>query len=126
MHKKVNIAYYLPYDIHIVEALKALPVPLVTFDNHEVYFDQDKRYETIYEHIANKSHHLHLVDIARIPLILRDKDSLKLDKNGKGFRTYIGLRGKKNEPKKYILITTRVKQNNKESVVSLFPIKLNY
>ena len=126
MHKKRNQNFYLTYDVHIVDALKALPVPLITFDGHEVYFDEDKRNETIYEHIANKKHHLHVVDIRNIKTILLDHLSLKVDRNGKGFRTYIGLRGKKNETSKYLLITTRLKANNKESVITIFPTKTRY
>ena len=123
MHKKVNIAYYLPYDIHIIEALKSLPVPLVTFDNHEIYFDEDKRNETIFEHISNKSHHLHVVDIEKIPLILKDRNSLRADRNGPSFRVYIGERGKKNEKPPYLKIVTEIKLNNKESVVSIYADK---
>ena len=96
MHKKKNPNYYLTYDVHIINALKALPVPLLTFDKHEVYFDEDKRNETIYQHIANKGHHLHVVDIKKITKILLDELSLKDDKKSNNFRTYIGLRGKMN------------------------------
>jgi len=120
MHKKRKTNLNLNYDIHIVEALKNLPVPLLTFDGHEVLFDQDKRKETIYEHIANKNHHLHVVDIKRIKLILLDQNSLKKDKNGSNFRTYIGIRGKKNENNKYLQITTRLKNNNKESIITIY------
>ena len=42
------------YDQNIINALKALPSPLKTFDGHNVFFDIDKRDETIFEHIANK------------------------------------------------------------------------
>ena len=112
----------LAYDIHIVEALQALPVPLVTFDGREVLFDEDKRHETIYEHIANKSHHLHVVDINRIPIILKDKESLHVDKNGSDFRSYTGKRGKQNEKLSCLKIVTKLKPNNKESVVTIYTI----
>ena len=36
-------------------------------------------------------------DVAVIPTILRDKESLKNDRNGRKFKTYIGKRGKKKE-----------------------------
>ena len=124
MHKKRNQNFYLTYDVHIVDALKALPVPLITFDGHEVYFDEDKRNETIYEHIANKYHHLHVVDIEKVPEILKDIKSLFPDKNGESFRSYIGLRGKKNEKPYYLRITTNVKSNNKESIVTIYPDKI--
>ena len=124
MHKKRNQNFYLTYDVHIVDALKALPVPLITFDGHEVYFDEDKRNETIYEHIANKNHHLHVVDIKKIQTILLDQFSLKEDKNGISYRTYIGLRGKKNESSKYLQITTRLKKDNIESIITIYPTKI--
>ena len=60
------------YDENIIEELKKLPIPLRTLDNHEVYFYQDKRYGTIYEHIANKKHHLHIKDILQVPTILKN------------------------------------------------------
>ena len=123
MHKKRNNLNNLYYDIHIVEALKNLPVPLTTFDDHEVWFDEDKRKETIYEHIANKKHHLHVVDIKRVPQILKDKESLKTDKNGKNLRIYLGRRGKQTEKPYYLKIITHIKMNNKESVVTIYPDK---
>jgi hypothetical protein len=123
MHQKRKNVMDLSYDIHIVEALQSLPVPLVTFDGHEVYFDEDKRNETIFEHIANKSHHLHVVDILKIPEILKDQESLREDKNGDKFRNYVGRRGKKNESPQYLQITTRLKNDKEESVVTVYLIK---
>ena len=126
MHKKRKVDPKLSYDIHIVEALKNLPVPLQTFDGHKVYFDEDKRNETIYEHIANKNHRLHVVDIKKIQSILLDQSSLKEDKNGDCFRTYLGIRGKKNENIKYLQITTRLKKDNNETIITIYPTKTNY
>ena len=123
MHKKRNQNFYLTYDVHIVDALKALPVPLITFDGHEVYFDEDKRNETIYEHIANKKHHLHVIDIKRIPVILMDPNSLKIDRNGPLFRAYVGERGKKTEKPPTLKIITEIKSDNKESVINIYPDK---
>lgn len=123
MHKKRKNMIDLSYDIHIVEALKKLPVPLTTFDGHKVLFDKDKRKETIFEHIANKSHRLHIVDINRIPTILKDKNSLQEDKNGSSFRTYIGKRGKLAEKPLYLKIVTELNSNNIESIVTIYPDK---
>ena len=123
MHKKRNQNFYLTYDVHIVDALKALKVPLLTFDNHKVLFDTDKRNETIYQHIANKHHHLHVVDIEKIPSILKDSKSLRVDRNGPSFRVYVGERGKKKEKPIYLKIVTEVKLENYESVVSIYPDK---
>lgn len=122
MHKKRNNMIDLSYDIHIIEALKELPVPLTTFDVHKVLFDEDKRNETIFEHIANKSHHLHVVDIEKIPIILKNSNSLINDKNGKDFRTYIGKRGKQNEKLSCLKIVTKLKGDGKESVVSIYAV----
>ena len=113
------------YDQNIIAALKKLHIPLKTFDGHEIYFDVDKRDETIYEHISDKKHHLFVVDIQRIPLILKDSLSLKPDRNGKRYRNYIGRRGKKNERLKYIRICTEIHKNKKESVVTIYPVKKN-
>ena len=125
MHKKRNQNFYLTYDVHIVDALKALPVPLITFDGHEVYFDEDKRNETIYEHIANKCHHLHVVDIKEVPIILKDPKNLKADRYGDGFRKYVGRRGKKKETIEYLQIITYLKENNRESIITIFPTNIN-
>ncbi len=122
MHKKRNQNFYLKYDVHIIKALKSLNVPLITFDKHEVYFDENKRRESIYEHIANKEHHLHVVDIKRIPKILKNIMSLSEDKYGRDFRCYIGKRGKKNEKQLNLKIVTKLKSNNKESIVTIYPI----
>ena len=111
------------YDQNIIEALKDLPVPLKTFDRHDVYFDVNKRDESIFEHIANKKHRLHVVDIKIIPRILADRLCLKTDKNGKRFRTYIGRRGKTKEKPKYLKIVTLLGKNKKESVYSVYLVK---
>ena len=111
------------YDQNIINALKALPKPLKTFDGHDVVFDINKRDETIFEHIANKKHHFHVVDINVIPCILRDEMSLKTDRNGKRFRTYIGLRGKSKEKSKYLKIVTLVGKKKKESIYSVYLVK---
>ena len=123
MHKKRNDMTDLYYDIHIVEALKELPVPLITFDGHQVLFDMDKRDETIFEHIANKSHRLHVVDINRIPEILKDPSSIREDRNGDGFRCYVGLRGKTIDSPLYLKITTRLTGEKKESVITMYLVK---
>jgi len=123
MHKKRNNLINLYYDIHIVEALQKLPAPLITFDGHQVLFDEDKRKETIFEHIANKKHHLHVVDIKRIPYILKDKESLSVDHKEKNLRIYIGKRGKQTEKPCYLKIITHIKKNNNESVITIYPDK---
>ena len=51
----------------------------------------------------------------KIQTILLDQFSLIEDKNGIFYRTYIGLRGKKNESSKYLQITTRLKKDNIEN-----------
>ena len=111
------------YDKHIIEELEKLPIPLKTFDNHNVLFDQNKRHETIYEHIANKKHHLHTKDIQQIPKILEQRKNLKKDKKGNKFRTYISKREKQKERLKYIKITTRINKNNQESIITINLIK---
>ena len=113
----------IEYDQNIINALKALPVPLKTFDNHNVYFDKDKRNETIFEHVGNKKHRLHIADIKVIPSIFAKKESLKKDRSGKNFRTYIGKRGKTKEKSKFLKIITRVYTNKKESILSIYPVK---
>ena len=45
----------LECDQNIVKELKNLPVPLKTFNGKEVVFVNNKRGETIYEHIAKKN-----------------------------------------------------------------------
>ena len=111
------------YDQNIINALKSLPIPLKTFDNHIIKFDLDKRYETIFEHIANKKHRLHISDIQAIPLILNNKSSLKSDKNSKKYRNYIGKRVKKNERFKYIKIVTIKNKDQTESIITIMLVK---
>lgn len=113
------------FDQNIVDALKKLPVPLKSARGSEIYFDNDKRYESIFEHIANKNHHLTIKDIKAIPAILLDKNSLKLDRSGKKFSTYIGRRGKQKERIKYMKIVTQKGREKRESVVTIYLIKNN-
>ena len=111
------------YDQHIITALKKLPDPLTTFDGRKVFFDVDKRNETIYEHIANKKHHLHCADIIQIPEILKNKECLKNDRNGARYKTYIGRRKKQKEKNKYLKIVTKVKKNKDESIITICTVK---
>ena len=111
------------YDEHIIEELKKLPKPLKTFDNHDVFFDKDKRKETIYEHIANKKHHLHLKDIQQIQSILLNKECLRTDRNGKNNRCYIGKRKKQKEKNKYLKIVTSINKNKTESITTICTVK---
>ncbi len=113
------------FDQNIVSALKQLQVPLKTFSGTEVYFDKNKRHETIFEHIANKNHHLTIKDINEIPTILLNENSLKSDRSGNKFRTYIGRRGKQKERIKYLKIVTEVGKGKKESIVTIYLIKNN-
>ena len=118
MSKKVK-----EYDQNIIQALKALPKPLKTFDGHDVLFNMDKRKETIFEHIANKNHHLHLVDIELIPIMLRNPSCLKTDRNGKKYRTYICKRKKNKERLKYLKISTLLSKDKIETVITIHAIK---
>ena len=111
------------YDENIIKALKALPVPLVTAKGNRVLFDVDKRDETIYEHIANKKHHLHVKDIMAIPKILSNKKCLQKDNKSHTHHNYIGRRGKKGEKNKYLKIITETKNNNTESIITIYSIK---
>ena len=111
------------YDDNIIAALKKLPNPLKTAKNKEIYFDVDKRHESILEHIADKNHHLHVKDINEIPKILMDKNSLQNDSKSHRFHNYIGRRGKKGEKAKYLKIITEIKNGNKESVVTIYTIR---
>lgn len=112
------------FDQSIVDALKKLPVPLKSARGSEIYFDNDKRYESIFKHIANKNHHLTIKDIKAIPAILLDKNSLKLDRSGKKFSTYIGRRGKQKERIKYMKIVTQKGREKRESVVTIYLKKI--
>ena len=123
MHKRKKNLIYDKYDEHIIKELKKLHTPLKTFDNHNVNFDIDKRKETIYQHIANKKHRLHIVDIQQIQSILLNKECLKNDRNGKKNRCYIGKRKKQKEKNKYLKIVTAIKKNNNESITTICTVK---
>ena len=111
------------YDNNIINALKKLPTPLLTFDDVQVYFEENKRNETIFEHIANKKHHFCVSDISCVPFILKDKNSLQTDKKKSRFRNYVGKRRKRNDKAKYIKIITRSSGHNKEVVTSIYLVK---
>ena len=111
------------YDENILNALKVLPVPLKTFDNHDVTFEENKRNETIFEHIGKQKHRFKLSDIKVIPQILRDPKSLKKDAKKNVFRNYEGKRPKKNAKLKYIRIITRKIGPNKEVISTIYLFK---
>ena len=111
------------FDENIVGALKSLSLPLKTFDNHDVEFNKDKRYETLFQHISNQKHRFKVNDIKEIPKILKDRKSLQNDEKKKVFRNYVGDRPKKNAKLKYIKIITRIMKGNKEEIETIYLIK---
>ncbi len=108
------------YDENILAALKSLPVPLKTFDNHEILFDSGKRYEPIFNHISKENHRFKIPDILEIPKIVKNKKSLQKDNKKSIFRNYIGNRPKKNARLKYIKIVTKKVSENKETIVTIY------
>lgn len=110
-------------DENIVSALKALSVPLKTFDNHEVYFEENKRNESIFNHIGKQKHRLKISDIKAIPSILKDRNSLSKDVKKSVFRNYEGKRPKKNAKLKYIRIVTRKISTVKEAITTIYLFK---
>ena len=112
------------YDENIIASLKSLPVPLKTFDGHDVVFEKDKRSETIIQHISKQKHKLKKSDVEAIPKILRDRNSLQKDNKKSIFRNYVGGRPKKNAKLKYIKIVTKKIKDNIESVITIYLIKI--
>ena len=110
-------------DENIVAALKDLPVPLKTFDNHDVYFEENKRNESIFDHISKQKHRLKISDIKAIPSILKDRNSLSKDVKKSVFRNYEGKRPKKNAKLKYIRIVTRKISTVKEVITTIYLLK---
>ena len=112
------------YDENILNALKVLPVPLKTFDNHNVTFEENKRNETIFEHISKQKHKLKKSDIEAIPKVLKDKNSLQIDNKKSVFRNYVGERPKKNAKLKYIKIVTKKLKESVEVIIAIYLIKI--
>ena len=110
-------------DENIIQALKELPVPLKTFDNHEIVFNDNKRYESIFEHISKEKHGFKVNDIKEIPNILKDKNSMQKDNKKSSFRNYVGSRPKKSAKLKYIKIVTKKINDNIESVITIYLLK---
>ena len=108
------------FDENIVAALKALSIPLKTFDNYEVYFGKNKRHESIYTHISKERHRFKVNDIKAIPKILSNKNCLQKDEKKKIFRNYVGERPKKNAKLKYIKIITCLIKGNREEIETIY------
>jgi len=111
------------YDENIISSLKALPVPLKSFDNHSIYFEENKRNESIFQHIAKQKHKLKTTDIKSIPKIINDINSIKNDNKKSIFRNYLGERPKKNAKLKYIKIVTKKVKENVEIVITIYLLK---
>lgn len=110
-------------DLNIVRALKELPSPLINFKGNKILFNKDKRNETIFDHIAVKSHHLHVADIKVIPAILKNSKSLVNKSDYRKGRVYIGRRGKKHEKVKYLKIVTELNKDFTESIITIYLTK---
>jgi len=111
------------YDENIVKALEELSKPLKSFDGHNIYFEENKRYETIFEHISNQKHKFKVSDIKAIPKIVSNKNSLQKDNKKDTYRNYIGERPKKNAKLKYIKIVTLLINSKKEIITTIYLIK---
>ncbi|MCQ2802725.1 MAG: hypothetical protein MJ225_03555 [Bacilli bacterium] len=110
------------YDQNIVNELKKLPTVMHNSNGKPIIFDDRKRKETIFEHIANKKHHLYVRDIAIIPKILRDKSSLHNDKKSHKFKNYYGKRSGKNK-KPYLKIICKVEKNKPEIIITIYTVR---
>lgn len=114
-------------DLNIVKALSNLKTPMKTSKGVDVFFQTaSKRNESIFEHIANKKHHMHVVDIDMIPIALKDKTALDKDKKGTKFHNYYFKRKKLKEKKTYIKIITKVISNKREEIINVYLVKKKY
>ena len=110
------------FDINIINELNKLKVPMKTFQGTNVYFENNKRGETIFQHFANKKHQFKVRDIKLLPVILLDSKSYKKDKKSTTYRVYFGRRTGTNK-KPYIKIVTKINRNKDEEIVTVYTVR---
>lgn len=110
-------------DQNIIKALKELKLPLHNFEGTKIYFQKRKRYETIYEHIADKSHHLKLKDIQIIEKTLLDRKSIRKDNKTPKAVNYYGKRKGIEKQKPWLRIICNVLKDGTQEISNIYPHK---
>jgi len=111
------------FDQNINQALLNIKLPLKNANGKEIVFDERKRGESIYQHIANKEHQLKIRDIERLSSILLDRGSVHKDKKSNKFKTYYGKRPGKNIKKPYLKIITKTNKNKPEIIITIYTVR---
>lgn len=113
------------YDVHIIEALKKMKMPIVGFQGRKFFFRDISRKESGIEHIAKKSHRLKVRDIESIPQILKHPKVCCQDPQNKIYRNYYGIR-KTNDSNTLLKIVTSPVKNKREEeeiIITIYPTK---
>ena len=110
-------------DKNIIKALKELKLPLLNYEGTKIYFQKRKRYETVYEHIADKSHHLKLKDIEIIRKTLLDKRSVRKDNKTPKAVNYYGRRKGIEKQKPWLRIICVITKDGTQEISNIYPHK---
>ena len=110
-------------DQNIIKALKELKLPLFNFDGTKIYFQKRKRYETVYEHIASKHHHLKIKDISLIPTILLSKNDSYTDPKTKKSILYYGKRKGVEKQNPWLKIICNKTKDGNQEISNIYPVR---
>ncbi|MCQ2742983.1 MAG: hypothetical protein MJ239_06835 [Bacilli bacterium] len=109
-------------DQNIIKALKAIATPILIKDNVRVIFSEKGRYESRFEHIAQKRHHLKVSDIELIGPIL--KQPIVTSKSGKKDHSKCFFGKRKGRPKTpYLKIVVDFRDEKLGKIVTVYPAK---
>ena len=111
-------------DQHIVIALEHIHWPIVTPKGKKFFIRKNARDRTGIEHIAEKRHHLKIVDIEVLPSLLANPLRERRDPTNKSCWNYMGRRrGKQDRPFLKVITMLNQKNRNEETIVTIYPIK---
>ncbi len=109
-------------DKHIIKALNEITTPIVIRDNVRVIFADKGRYQSRFEHIADKKHHLKVSDIELVVPILKKPLAYNESNKKDCSKCYYGKR-KGNPKTKYLKIVVDFREVRLGRIVTIYPVK---
>lgn len=110
------------FDQNIIAALKAIHNPILIKDNVRVIFEGKGRYQTRFEHIADKKHRLKVSDIEMLATII--KLPLVISNSRKNDKTKCFYGKRKGKPKNiYLKVVVDFRDAKLGKIATVYPAK---
>ncbi|MCQ2773078.1 MAG: hypothetical protein MJ238_07415 [Bacilli bacterium] len=109
-------------DQNIINALKAIETPILIKDSVRIIFADKGRYQTRFEHIADKKHRLKVSDIEMAVQILKQPLAVSGSKKKDKTICFYGKR-RGNQKITYLKIVVDFRDQKLGKIVTIYPVK---